>query len=173
MTDDLNEKQKQFGREYMVDFNVADAYVRAGYSKNGAQSGGSRLLRDPRMQAFIEELGVEAAERADLTVDGVLKNLREDRKAARAAGQYGPAVRADELMGKYLAMFTDVNKNVDVVDIPVEDAVTEMCTQNGVVHETARALIMRGVEALKTPYHPDDEDPTPPAPTQPAPRMVQ
>ncbi len=173
MTDELSQKQKRFGREYMVDFDVPAAYVRAGYSKKSARSAGGRLLRDPRMKAFIAELGVEAAERADLTIDGVLKNLREDRKAARAANQYGPAVRADELLGKYLAMFTDVNKNVGVPDISAEDAITELCTKNGIVHETARALIMRGVEALKTPYHPDDEDPTPPAPTQPAPRMVQ
>ncbi|MCH7776507.1 MAG: terminase small subunit [Gemmatimonadetes bacterium] len=173
MTEELSQKQKRFGREYMVDFNVAAAYVRAGYSKNGAQSGGSRLLRDPRIQAYIAELEAEATERAGLTVDGVLKNLREDRDAARAAGQYGPAVRADELLGKYLAMFTDVSKNVVVDDIPPEDAITDLCTQNGIVHETARVLFMQGLEALKTPYHPDDEDPTPPAPTQPAPRMVQ
>ncbi len=173
MTDELSEKQKRFGREYMVDFDVPAAYVRAGYSKKSARSAGGRLLRDPRMKAYIAELGVEAAERADLTIDGVLKNLREDRKAARAANQYGPAVRADELLGKYLAMFTDVSKNVVVDDIPPEDAIRDLCTTNGVVHETARSLFMQGLEALNTPYHPDDEDPTPPAPTQPAPRMVQ
>ncbi len=99
--------------------------------------------------------------------------LKTSVKAARAAGQYGPAVRADELLGKYLAMFTDVSKNVVVDDIPPEDAITDLCTQNGIVHETARVLFMQGLEALKTPYHPDDEDPTPPAPTQSAPRMVQ
>ncbi len=125
--------------------------------------------RTLRFVRFFAELGIEAAERADLTVDSVLKNLREDRKAARAAGQYGPAVRADELLGKYLAMFTDVSKNVGVPEIPVEDAVREMCTRNGVVHETARALIMQGVEALKTPYV---EDYTPPAPTQPDPEAI-
>ena len=172
MTEGLSQKQKRFGREYMVDFNVADAYVRAGYSKNGAQSGGSRLLRDPRIQAYIAELGAEAAERTGLSVDGVLKNLREDRDAARKAGQFGPAVRADELMGKHLAMFTDGNKNVDVVDISAEDAITDLCTQNGIVHETARVLFMQGLEALKTPYLPDDEDPTPPAPTQPDPEAI-
>ena len=168
MTEGLSQKQKRFGREYMVDFNVAAAYVRAGYSKNGAQSGGSRLLRDPRIQAYIAELEAEATERAGLTVDGVLKNLREDRDAARKAGQYGPAVRADELMGKHLAMFTDVSKNVVVDDIPVEDAITDLCTQNGVVHEIARRLFMQGLEALKTPFNPD----TPPAPTQPDPEAI-
>ena len=168
MTEGLSQKQKRFGREYMVDFNVADAYVRAGYSKNGAQSGGSRLLRDSRIQAYITELEAEATERAGLTVDGVLKNLREDRDAARKAGQFGPAVRADELLGKYLAMFTDVSKNVYVEDIPADEAITNLCTQNGVVHEIARRLFMQGLEALKTPFNPD----TPPAPTQPAPEAI-
>ena len=92
----------------------------------------------------------------------------EDRKDARAAGQFGPAVRADELMGKHFAMFTDVNKNVDVVDIPVEDAITELCTQNGVVHESARRIFMHGLQVLKTPFNPD----TPPAPTQPNPEAI-
>ena len=169
MTNELSEKQKRVAREYMVDFDVPAAYTRAGYSKKSARSAGGRLLRDPRMKAYIEELGVEAAERADLTIDSVLKNLREDRKAARAAGQYGPAVRADELLGKYLAMFTDVSKNVVVDDIPAEDAIRDLCTQNGVLHKTAQGYFMQGLEALKTPYMEDD---TPPAPTQPDPEAI-
>jgi hypothetical protein len=170
MTNELSEKQKRFAREYMVDFDVPAAYTRAGYSKKSARSAGGRLLRDPRMKAYIEELGVEAAERADLTIDSVLKNLREDRKAARAAGQYGPAVRADELLGKYLAMFTDVNKNVVVDDIPAEDAIRDLCTTNGVLHEIACAYFMQGLEALKTPFNPDDSNI--PEPTQPDPEAI-
>ena len=170
MTEELSQKQKRFGREYMVDFNVAAAYVRAGYSKNGAQSGGSRVLRDSRIQAYIAELEAEATERAGLTIDGVLKNLREDRKAARKAGQFGPAVRADELLGKYLAMFTDVSKNVVVDDIPPEDAIRDLCTTNGVLHEIACAYFMQGLEALKTPFNPDDSNI--PEPTQPDPEAI-
>ncbi len=167
---ELNEKQKRFAREYMVDFDVPAAYVRAGYSEKSARSAGGRLLREPRMKAFIAELGIEAAERADLTIDGVLKNLREDRDAARKAGQFGPAVRADELMGKYLAMFTDVNKNVVVDDIPAEDAIRDLCTTNGVLHEIACAYFMQGLEALKTPFNPDDSNI--PEPTQPDPEAI-
>jgi hypothetical protein len=172
MTEELSEKQKEFGRQYIIDRNTAAAYVRAGYGEKSAQSAGSRLLRDPRMKAFIAELGIEAAERADLTVDSVLKNLREDRKAARAAGQYGPAVRADELLGKYLAMFTDVSKNVVVDDVPAHEGITEMCTTNYVLNTQAQ---WHGLEMLRllgdhVPSHNADR---PPAPTQPAPRMVQ
>ena len=170
MTEELSQKQKRFGCEYMVDFDVPAAYVRAGYSEKSARSAGGRLLRDPRMKAFIAELGVEAAERADLTIDSVLQNLRDDRKAARAANQYGPAVRADELLGKYLAMFTDVSKNVVVDDIPAEDAIRDLCTTNGVLHEIACAYFMQGLEALKTPFNPDDSNI--PEPTQPDPEAI-
>ncbi len=174
MTDELSEKQKQFGREYVIDRNTAAAYVRAGYAKKCAQSAGSRLLRDPRMQAFLVELGIEIAERTGITTDLVVKNLIQDRKDARAAKQYGPAVRADELLDKTFGMFTDVNKNVVVEDISPEQAITELCTHhnNGVLHKTAHGFFMQGLEALKTPYHPDDEDPTEPAPTQLNPEAI-
>ena len=164
MTEELSQKQKRFGREYMVDFDVPAAYVRAGYSEKSARSAGGRLLRDSRMKAFIEELGVEAAERADLTIDSVLKNLREDRKAARAAGQYGPAVRADELLGKYLAMFTDVSKNVVVDDIPAEEALRDLCTKNGVLNAPALKAGMEMLRLLHAPMPPRNEEPTQPDP---------
>ncbi len=172
MTEELSQKQKKFGREYMVDHNVTAAYVRAGYAEKCAQSAGSRLMRDSRIQAYIAELEAEATERAGLSVDGVLKNLREDRDAARTAGQFGPAVRADELMGKHLAMFTDVSKNVVVDDAPAHEQITEMCTPNGIFNAPAQ---WHGLEMLRllgdrVPSHNADR---PPAPTQPAPRMVQ
>ena len=173
MTDELNEKQKQFGREYLIDRNTATAYVRAGYAKKCAQSAGSRLLRDPRMQAFLKELGIEIAERAGITTDLVVKNLIQDRKDARAAGQYGPAVRADELLGKTFGMFTDVTKNVGADIKTPEEEITDLCTTNGVLNVPAHDLFMQGLEVLKKPMPPRNEDPTPPAPTQPAPRMVQ
>jgi hypothetical protein len=164
MTDELSQKQKRFGREYMVDFDVPAAYVRAGYSEKSARSAGGRLLRDSRMKAYIAELGVEAAERADLTIDSVLKNLREDRKAAREAKQYGPAVRADELLGKYLAMFTDVNKNVGVDDRTPEEIIRESSVVNGILNERALAAGLEWLRLLRAPVPPRNEDPTPPAP---------
>ncbi len=164
MTDELSEKQKRFGREYMVDFDVPAAYVRAGYSEKSARSAGGRLLREPHMKAFIAELGVEAAERADLTIDSVLKNLREDRKAAREAKQYGPAVRADELLGKYLAMFTDVNKNVGVDHRTPEEIIRESSVVNGILNERALAAGLEWLRLLKAPIPPRDEEPTQPAP---------
>ncbi len=111
-------------------------------------------MRDPRMKEFIAELGVEAAERADLTIDSVLKNLREDRKAAREAKQYGPAVRADELLGKYLAMFTDVSKNVVKEDRTPEEIIRESSVVNGVLNERALEAGLEWLRLLKAPVVP-------------------
>ena len=164
MTDELSEKQKRFAREYLVDFDVPAAYVRAGYAAKSARSAGGRLLRDPRMKAYTDELGAEAAERADLTIDSVLKNLREDRKAARAANQYGPAVRADELLGKYLAMFTDVSKNVVKEDRTPEEIIRESSVVNGILNERALAAGLEWLRLLRAPIPPRNEEPTQPAP---------
>ncbi len=121
-------------------------------------------MRDSRMKAYIAELGVEAAERADLTIDSVLKNLREDRKAAREAKQYGPAVRADELLGKYLAMFTDVSKNVVKEDRTPEEIIRESSVVNGILNERALAAGLEWLRLLKAPIPPRNEEPTQPAP---------
>lgn len=165
----LSPQQKRFGYEYMIDHSAKDAYVRAGYSKKGAQSGGSRLFNEPLMQTFIAELEDEIKERTGLDADLVRKNLIQDRKDARAKGAWSAVMKANELLGKMIGAFKDVHQII-VPDVPVEDAVTEMCTQNGVVHETARALIMQGVEALKIPYNPDNTDI--PEPTQPDPEAI-
>ncbi len=168
MTKELSQKQKRFGREYMIDFNAVAAYVRAGYSEKGARTAGPRLLRDTRIQAYIAELEAEATERAGLTIDGVLKNLREDRDAARKAGQYGPAVRADELMGKHLAMFTDVTKQTVTEKKTPEEIIRESSVVNGILNERALAAGLEWLRLLRAPIPPRNEEPT-----QPAPRMVQ
>ena len=173
MTEELSQKQKRFAREYMVDFDVPAAYVRAGYSEKSARSAGGRLLRDSRMKAYIAELGAEAEEQASLDQSQVIKNLIEDRKDARAAGQFGPAVRADELMGKHFAMFTDVSKNVVVDDMTPEESMRDLCTENGVLNVPAHKVGIELLRLLRVPKWKRDQEPTQPAPTQPALRMVK
>ncbi len=169
MIKELSANPTQFGREYMIDHNVTAAYVRAGYAEKCAQSAGSRLMREPLMIAFIEELEAKAAERNDVTVDEVIKKLRESYDAATKEKHYAAAIRAAELLGKTTAAFIDVTKNIEP-DIPAEEAITNLCTQNGIVHETARAHFMKGLEALSTPYNPGDTDI--PEPTQPDPEAI-
>lgn len=52
----LGEKQKRFVREWLVDMNGTRAAVRAGYSEKSAANTASRLMKDPDVQAYRNEL---------------------------------------------------------------------------------------------------------------------
>ena len=67
-------------------------------------------------------------------------------------------------MGKYLAMFTDVNKNIDVPDVPAEEALKDMCTKNGVLNVPAYKAGMEMLRLLKVHMPPRNEEPTEPDP---------
>lgn len=52
----LGEKQKRFVREWLVDMNGTRAAIRAGYSEKSAANTASRLMKDPAVQAYRNEL---------------------------------------------------------------------------------------------------------------------
>ena len=79
----------------------------AGYSPKGAAAQANRLLKNASVLAEITRRQEEASERADIREDDVIKMLLEDREAARKAKQFGPSVRAAELLGRKLGMFVD------------------------------------------------------------------
>lgn len=52
----LGEKQKRFVREWLADMNGTRAAIRAGYSEKSAANTASRLMKDPDVQAYRDEL---------------------------------------------------------------------------------------------------------------------
>ena len=52
----LSEKQRRFVREWLVDMNGTRAAIRAGYSEKSAANTASRLMKDPAVQAYRNEL---------------------------------------------------------------------------------------------------------------------
>lgn len=52
----LGEKQKRFVREWLVDMNGTRAAIRAGYSEKSAANTASRLMKDPAVQAYRDEI---------------------------------------------------------------------------------------------------------------------
>lgn len=71
----MNDRQKQFCREYLVDQNVTKAAKRAGYSAKTAYSQGHELLKKPEIQAEIQR-GMDArARRVEVKADDVLREL--------------------------------------------------------------------------------------------------
>jgi phage terminase small subunit len=105
----LNDKQKRFCEEFLIDLNATQAAIRAGYSKKTAKEQASRLLTNVNVESYLSErqqqlqadTGItqrrvleEYAKiafsdiRKFYTVDGALKPIHEldDESAAILAG---------------------------------------------------------------------------------------
>ena len=71
----LNDKQRRFVNEYLVDLNGRQAAIRAGYSEKTAQEQSSRLLSNVKVKKMIEERMVDREQRTEITQDRVLQEL--------------------------------------------------------------------------------------------------
>ena len=69
----LTEKQKVFCREYLVDLNATQAYIRAGYSENGASESSCRLLSNVKVQEYIKNGLKKREERTNINGDDLLQ----------------------------------------------------------------------------------------------------
>ncbi len=74
----MTEKQKRFANEYIIDLNATRAY-KATYPKvksdSTASVNASKLLRNAKVKAYIEELMKERAKRTEISQDDVIKEL--------------------------------------------------------------------------------------------------
>lgn len=126
----LTPKQERFVEEYLCDLNATQAAIRAGYSENGAEVQGHRLLSNANISALIAASQAERSARTNITQDYVLESIfstMERCKQAEAVldksgqpvlvetptGDLAPAYtfnaagvfKGAELLGKHLAMF--------------------------------------------------------------------
>jgi phage terminase small subunit len=71
----LNEKQRRFVDEYLIDLNATQAAVRAGYSAKTADVQGSRMLGNVKVQQAIAEQMAERSKRTGINQDRVVLEL--------------------------------------------------------------------------------------------------
>lgn len=79
----LNERQRKFVEEYLVDLNATQAALRAGYSPKTAGSIGQENLKKPEIAAAIKKRTDAQIKRTDITADFVLTEIM---KIASASG---------------------------------------------------------------------------------------
>lgn len=128
----LTAKQERFAQEYLIDLNATQAAIRAGYSKKTANEQGSRLLTNVKVATAIAEGKEKRSVRKEVTQDYVLTTIVETLERCRQVrpvtladgspamvetegGETAPAFKFDagnalkaaELLGKHLAMFTN------------------------------------------------------------------
>lgn len=73
----LNEKQKQFCEEYIIDLNGTQAAIRAGYSKKTARAIANELLTKLDIQKYICELKNKRSERVKYSQDELMRDILE------------------------------------------------------------------------------------------------
>lgn len=155
------EKQKKFCREYLKDFNATKAYVRAGYSKNGARQSAYRMLTNAYIQAYLTGLIQKQAEEDKITVSEIIQDLKllKDRcmqeievrdKEGEPTGEWrfdsAGANRSLELLGKYLGMFVErseltINiKEVKTIIITIQSIILKHVSDPEVRNRIAKEL---------------------------------
>lgn len=77
----MNDKQRTFAEEYLVDLNATQAAIRAGYSEKTAKQQGARLLTNADVAALIAELKAERSAQTGVDAAWVLKRLALEAEA--------------------------------------------------------------------------------------------
>lgn len=75
MAADLNERQRRFAHEYVVDLNGKQAAIRAGYAERSAEVTASRLLCHAKVAPLVQSLLDDRAKRTNVTADRVVAEL--------------------------------------------------------------------------------------------------
>jgi phage terminase small subunit len=126
------EKRDAFVQEFIIDLNGTQAAIRAGYSAKTAGQAASRLLKDVKITAAIQEAMNKRASRVEIDADYVLGTIVSTIERCKQAepvmdkagnhlttetedGGEALAYRFDasgvlkgaELLGKHLKLFTD------------------------------------------------------------------
>ena len=102
----LSRRQAKFVEEYAHLSNGTAAARAAGYKDGpGLKVTASRTLTKANVKAALAEADAEIAR--EITPMRVQRRLHEISHASQAAGQYGPAVRSEELLGKSIGMWVD------------------------------------------------------------------
>lgn len=73
----MNEKQKKFCNEYLIDLNATQAAIRAGYSEKTARSIANENLTKPDIQKYIQELQEGIKKRNKISQDEIVQDLIE------------------------------------------------------------------------------------------------
>ena len=104
---DLSAKRQAFVAEYLIDFNATQAAMRAGYSPRTAKLTGHRLITDDNVLAALAEGQQRRATQVQITVAEVMQMLQREATAGDLEQPNAARIKATELLGKHLGMFTD------------------------------------------------------------------
>lgn len=137
----MNARQKKFCDEYLIDLNVTQAAIRAGYSPKTAYSQGQRMLKNVEVKNYINEQLERMHNEKTADAQEVLEYLtsvmrgKQKEQTLKLAGEGVQEIteidisakgrlKAAELIGKRYGMFKD-NVNVDLEPVVIVNDLKE------------------------------------------------
>lgn len=72
----MTPKQKRFVEIYLSELNATKAAIGAGYAVSSAHVSGARMLKDAKVRAAIDQAMAKRSEKAGVTADQVVEELR-------------------------------------------------------------------------------------------------
>ena len=108
--DKLNDKQRLFVHEYLVDLNGKQAAIRAGYAPKNAEITASKLLRLVKVKKVIDAEIEKQTKKIDITAEKVLQEIATIAMAVVQENGFvdtGHKLKALDQLGKHLKLFTD------------------------------------------------------------------
>lgn len=146
-----NARHEVFAQNLASGMSQAQAYIEAGYSKNGAEGHASRLVSNGKVSARIAELQAVSSVEAVVTASVLSDQLERLRKKAEDAGQYNAAVSATMGRAKLHGLIIDKAEVKDVTEVTPEVRRAEierlLTKLNGAANGADRG---RGATALPT-----------------------
>jgi phage terminase small subunit len=110
----LTDMQEKFCEEYLVDLNMTQAAVRAGYSPAAAAAQASKLVDKPQVQERIQELKAARSQKTSIDAEWVLRECVESYhyNKARVVDRWGNEVMRNasqaakflELAGRHIGV---------------------------------------------------------------------
>ena len=130
----LTAKQTAFAQEYLVDLNATQAAIRAGYSQRRAGEIGYQVLQKTTVQEAIKAAMDERGDRTHITQDFVLAELYKIATQGADDGpesslKYSNKLKALELLGKHMAMFTERSEVTGTLSLTMESYLEDLDKQ--------------------------------------------
>jgi len=160
----LTEKELKFIKAYLGEYgkdyyaNGTQSVLLAYNTKDENTAGvmAYELLRNPKIVEYVNEYKRVKAE--SINENDIVNELIEIREYAKKEGKYSDALKANELLGKWKAMFTD--KNI-VQNETFEDFVVKMRNESNVSQsETVNKSINNPVYKNDLSGNSDDQEET-------------
>lgn len=118
----INDKQKRFIEEYLIDTNAARAAIRAGYSEATAPQMAYKLMNNPAIKSAIEENKKQMSIKLSITRESILKDL-EYIKQTNTLDSPAVALKAIELQIKMLGLNEPEKTETKITGLNLKDMI--------------------------------------------------